>query len=345
MRVTVYKSRRDVTLDFMKTMLVVGMITAHVFQLCYSGGSKLVFVFSTFFNMLTFSSFMFCFGCSAQLAYLGKYENRKYVREKLLKNFIRLLLCFYISGLAYLILVENDISFLDFFAVILLQKIPGYSEFLLSFAMINVVIYIFYNSLRSMSISKYQSLGMILFSLVSTFIPYNFVNNSILGSFVGTEKYNCFPILQYFPFFIIGMYCQSNNKFFDKCLWVGTLLATVLITIYVISTRNLPDRFPPSLFWILWPSMFILLYYFVSNKLGNKIKQSKIRLVVDVFGAYTLDYLVISNLLIFSMQRMYGKNISIGTSFVFAIFILSICFMYGYIRFQIHKKKIITGEH
>lgn len=70
------KKDRDITLDFMKTVLVLEMITAHVFQLCYSGGNKYIAAFSLFINVVTFSSFLFCFGCSSQLAYLGKYKVR-----------------------------------------------------------------------------------------------------------------------------------------------------------------------------------------------------------------------------------------------------------------------------
>lgn len=34
---------RDIKLDVMKTLLVAGMITAHVFQLCYNGNNKYIF--------------------------------------------------------------------------------------------------------------------------------------------------------------------------------------------------------------------------------------------------------------------------------------------------------------
>ena len=315
------------------------MITAHVFQLCYSGDSKFVSVFSLYINMVTFSSFMFCFGCSSQLAYIGRFEDRKCIKNKLLKNFIRLLVSFYISGYAYLVFIENNTSILDFLKVLFLWKIPGYSEFLLSFAMINMVIYIFYFKLRDISVNKYKSGGVILFSLVSTFIPYGIIIIPLIGTFIGTTKYACFPILQYLPFFIIGIYCQCNNAFVDKRLWLCSTLATVFVTMYVFFTHNIPQRFPPSLLWILWPSMFTLLYYWISHKLSGKIKHGPIKTVIDVFGAFTLDYLVISNLLIFSIRRIYGKSMEISISLVFAILILSICFFYGFVKMQNRKIK------
>ncbi len=68
--------KRDITLDVMKTSLVMGMIAAHVFQLCYIGNNKLILSFSLFINIITFSSFIFVFECSSQIAYINKYKRK-----------------------------------------------------------------------------------------------------------------------------------------------------------------------------------------------------------------------------------------------------------------------------
>ena len=150
---------RDITLDLMKSLLVIGMITAHVLQLCYVGGSMLVAAFSLFINMVTFSSFMFCFGCAAWLAYFKKYPDKAQVKGKLFRNFVRLLICFYISGYGFLWLVDSDFSLHESIKVLLLWKIPGYSEFLLSFAFLNVVIYILYYAIQKFIVNKYKTGG------------------------------------------------------------------------------------------------------------------------------------------------------------------------------------------
>lgn len=321
----------------MKTVLVLEMITAHVFQLCYSGGNKYIAAFSLFINVVTFSSFLFCFGCSSQLAYLGKYKVRAEVKQKLTKNFIRLLVCFYISGYAYLAFVGNGINILDIFKVLLLWRIPGYSEFLLSFAMLNVVIYACFKILQQVSVNKYKMGGVILISLIATFIPYKFIFIPIIGTFIGTTKFGCFPILQYFPFFILGVYCQRNKAFFNKKLFTIAFLITAAISCHVIYTHDIPKRFPPSLLWILWPIFFTLAYYWISNRLGKIVKNSGLKVFIDVFGAYTLDYLVISNVLIFITRKFYGNNMSIGMSLAFALFLFSICFLYGLIKMKIRN--------
>ncbi len=65
---------RNVELDMFKLLLVIGMIAAHVFQLLYNGetGRSMIWMFSTYINAITFSGFLFAFGCAIQLAYLRK---------------------------------------------------------------------------------------------------------------------------------------------------------------------------------------------------------------------------------------------------------------------------------
>lgn len=178
---------RDITLDLMKSLLVIGMITAHVLQLCYVGGSKLVAAFSLFINMVTFSSFMFCFGCAAWLAYFRKYPNKMQVKGKLFRNFIRLLICFYISGYGFLLLVDSDFTLYEAVKVLLLWRIPGYSEFLLSFAFLNLVIYVLYPIIQKLIVNKYKIGGYFVLP------PINF------------------PAIQYGHYPIAGGICRNNK--------------------------------------------------------------------------------------------------------------------------------------
>ena len=126
------------TLDIMKSILVLGMIAAHVFQLCYVGGNRYIALFSLYINIITFSSFMFCFGCTSYLAYFKNSRSETNCRLK--RIFFRLLVSFYISGFAYLLFVNNSNNGLEYVKVIMLWRIPGYSEFLISFALLNVVL-------------------------------------------------------------------------------------------------------------------------------------------------------------------------------------------------------------
>ena len=153
--------QRNVELDMFKLMLVIGMIIAHVYQLLYNENQMWVGVFSTYINAVTFSGFLFAFGCATQLAYLRKPKD-KTLRTKLMKNGIRLLLAFYISGFAYTIFVSQNISVNEAFKILSLWSIPGYSEFLLSFAMLMPLVWMFYRQLVTLSIHKFKLGGQFL---------------------------------------------------------------------------------------------------------------------------------------------------------------------------------------
>ena len=173
---------------------------------------------------------------------------------------------------------------------------------------------------------------MILLSLLATFIPYEKITFPLAGTFIGTTQYACFPILQYLPFFIAGMYCQKKRAFFDWRIWGLAFFSTTSVFLWVFLNHSLPSRFPPSLGWILWPSLLTLLYYLFACKLGNWLENTKIKVVAYVFGAYTLDYLVISNILVFVVRYHFGKSLNFTSCVVFSIFILALCFSYGYIK-------------
>ena len=84
---------------------------------------------------------------SVSYTHLDVYKRQAYYRNgwkesagKMLKNAVRILIAFYISGMAYVAFVERKIFRWDFIAeVLLLKKFPGWSEFLVSFAAVLLV--------------------------------------------------------------------------------------------------------------------------------------------------------------------------------------------------------------
>lgn len=65
---------RDRSIDFMKTLLVIGMIIGHCIQLIGKTSIKTTNI-SNLINLITFSGFIFCFGYSVSISYLNKNKN------------------------------------------------------------------------------------------------------------------------------------------------------------------------------------------------------------------------------------------------------------------------------
>ena len=67
---SIYQPKRNHSVDFMKSILVILMMMAHVVQFFPCG--KIAGVFSTYVNLTTFSGFMFTFGFVCYTAYIEK---------------------------------------------------------------------------------------------------------------------------------------------------------------------------------------------------------------------------------------------------------------------------------
>lgn len=322
--------KRDRTIDFVKILLVTGMVIAHSIQLLCNTNSRFAPIISNYINLITFSGFMFCFGYAANIAYLKKSKNE--VIHKLLKNFIKLLIIFYISGFGYEQFVSKNLSILEMLRILLLFRIPGYSEFLASFFILNLVILIFFEQLKKIIKNNKLLLIAIIISLLSTYIPYRYININQIGLIFGSEKFACFPILQYLYYFLLGAYFQEKEIDINfKYIGISVLMSTSYI-IYVIINKQLPLRFPPSLLWIVGGSLFVYIYYLISIYVSKNIKTNS---KVYFIGENTIYFLLISNLSIFALTNVSPKfKINLLTSIFIGIVILS----YNYIIIFLVKK-------
>ena len=133
------KKERDLSIDLMKGILVFLMIVVHILELFNILLDYNDFVKGIIFyiELTSFSGFLFCNGYVSYNAYISKNEDKKVFRKKMLKNFLKMLLVFYISGIFSSILVSDDVfTFKKVIRIIFLREIPIYSEYLLSFAFI-----------------------------------------------------------------------------------------------------------------------------------------------------------------------------------------------------------------
>lgn len=318
---------RDKSIDFMKVILVIGMIEAHVIQFLGNLSNKLQSINSDFINLITFSGFMFCFGYVSNIVYFKKTNNN--VKKRLFKNFIRILIGFYISGSAYILLVERQFSVLELVKMIFLFKIPGYSEFLITFAILNLAILVFLEQIKCILENKKLFIGIIIISLLTTFIPYQMVKFTQIGLIIGSNKFSCFPLIQYSSYFLIGAYFNKYKiKYNFKIMWIFGILEFLFIINSLIN-KKLPNRFPPEILWILGGMFFVYIYYLISIYLSEKIKIKSFYFI----GENTLDFLIVSNIILFLIYNFYGKlYLGFGSIFIITLVVLLISYFIIYLK-------------
>ncbi|PWB66320.1 MAG: hypothetical protein C3F17_01710 [Bradyrhizobiaceae bacterium] len=128
---TAATTSRQSDLDLLKTLLVVGMIIAHVIQLLGASGrlspaSQLV---SGFVNLISFSGFLMAFGMGVGLSRGG----RPSIGARLTPA-LALLAATWVSSLGYVLLVSREpVTLATLTDLVTLRVLHGYSEFLASF--------------------------------------------------------------------------------------------------------------------------------------------------------------------------------------------------------------------
>ena len=255
-------------IDILKGILTITMILCHSIQFFGVEDDPVQGFLVNVINLTTFSGFVFCFGYVGEMAYFQKGWMEGAC--KMGKNMLRILIAFYLSGIAYVALVEGKIFRIDFIReVMFLKKYPGWSEFLVSFSAMLLIGILCFPVLKRMN-----GKILILSALISgslCFLPYDKIQNSWLALFVGSRHYVTFPVLQYSFFFAVGIwFCKKQIK----CKWQIMVISICLglpCLFYYGKTAYLPERFPVSVWYLFGGCLFVYLYYLLACSYGNKV--------------------------------------------------------------------------
>lgn len=326
--------KRDKSIDLLKGFLTITMILAHIIQ--FFPLNKLTASISNYINLTAFSGFMFCFGYVSYITYTKK-TNKNIYNKNLLKHFCKTIAVFYICAIAYTLLISNNFTYKELLNILILQKVPGYCEFLLSFSFLYILIYIFKDKL--FQANNKLLIFLIILSLLTTQINYEKININLIGIFIGTTKFNCFPIIQYLFYFIGGIYFAKNKIVFNKKIYAITLISTLSFISYFIITKRMPNRFPPSILWIIGGAEFIYLYYISFKKIKSN---NKLISTIEKVGKNTLSYLTLSNIIIFltyNILKKYNTNLNTKKeTIIIYILLIILCIVIPYLYNHIIKK-------
>lgn len=311
--------RREI--DILKGILTITMILCHSIQFFGVEQDPVQGMLVNVINLTTFSGFVFCFGYVSETAYFRKGWLQG--ARKMGKNVLRILIAFYLSGIAYVALVEGKIFRPDFIKeVLFLKKYPGWSEFLVSFSAMLLVGMICFPVFERMN-----GKILLLSALISgglCFLPYDRIQNSWLALFVGSRHYVTFPVLQYSFFFAAGIwFCRNGIRWRWQILVLSICLGIPCFYCYR-TTGYLPERFPVSVWYLFGGCLFVYLYYLLACVM-EKPQTGILRKVTGYFesvGAGSLYYLLFSNLMIFALDCSSFSFRSVGYGYIYFIVIL-----------------------
>lgn len=290
------KSRRNPALDRMKGLLVIGMVLSHTLNFYPVFPFSFCSAFSTYISTMTFPGFLFVLGYVSQIAYFSK--ERKTVAKRILSGFFKSLAAFYICGIAFTLFMQKSFSLQAILHKLLFRELPSYSEFLLSFALLYLAMYLFFPVVKNLSDRSIVILS--IFSLCMTFFPYRLITHPLPASILGSETQYAFPLIPYGIYFLAGIYFCRRKVVFHKFLYPAALFATLCFAAYHLILQTAPVLFPPTFIRMLGTTGIVYTYYLISQKSFGKY----VDILLTFIGRHTLVILVIHNLLLFSSSYL-----------------------------------------
>jgi len=293
--------KRERGIDIFKGLLVVGMVYCHTLQFfsdpqIYPNGQRFIDII----NLITFSGFVFSFGYVSQLAYYAKPFRQ--AAPRLLMAALKTLIAFYVSGTAFRIFIDGRaLEWANVKPILLLNDMPGWSEFLASFTYLMIVGLILFVPLRWLSERKWIGFAVAGLLLLTTYIPYGSIHETRLAPLLGTRDFASFPVVQYLPYYIAGMLFAKHRVGWDWRILTGAFIASGAFMWKWQSAEGnvLPERFPPSVWWIIGPSLLLYGYYLLSRLMERYPTPF---VLLEAMGRNVLWFLVMSNVLIFAVR-------------------------------------------
>ena len=305
---------RDRSIDVGRGLLVVMMVYGHVLQ--FFADMQLFPLADTLINLINlivFPAFVFYFGATAVLAYLDKPYRR--ALPGMAKTALRALAAFYLSGFGYRVLRENKAFAVGTLRRILqLKDIPGWSEFLVSFALYALLLMVGFGLFRWLSRHPFAAflVGALCLS-ACIFVPYGSVQPVQLQLVIGGRDFACFPVVQYMPYLLAGMLYARADRAKRLYLLAFAVLCSAAGLAHCVASGGLPERFPPHWAWIVLPALCVGLLVVLSKGLcllrGAGIRRAANLLCDGIaqFGSRSLYYLLTSNLVLFTLS---GKGVA-----------------------------------
>ena len=337
--------KREDSLDFIRGISVIFMILAHGIFFFHDSSNLILTTIARTGNIICFTMFLFVSGASL---YYGYLQNNTVLKEKTKKFFSRtfyLLIGFYI--LAFVVRANifsiYPIDLRKITAIFIFQDVPNFTEFLFPFIFLSfssIVLRKIYRKLSSSLLLTavisiiFYFLGMLLYTL-NIPSPYK----EIKALFVGDASLLYFPLFQYLPVFLFGIY-WGRYLFHTTSLSIRESLelkAGIILTIFIIFASFISNqyylplleplhRWPPSINFLALGVVSVFLLYLIYDN-TKKIKPFDLFWeVMNYFGRDAFDLFIVHLLLLFLYQNLGGRQFTSPitvTLLLFVLFILS----------------------
>ncbi len=321
------QKRRELIIDLFRGLAVAIMIITHVIGIAYDhdkGASDIVYYIGLYGGIVSFTSFLFISGVGSYFSYLNNgtltEEEQKKKRGKIIGRALKILIVYYI--LATLSTVVNtslyslppSTTWITNFALTLTFIIvPAFTEFLIAFVFYQLSLvplkrlyrFLLANPIVGLfSMAAFYTLGTVLLKIDLHSNELNMLKALLAGHNYSFAQLHTFPILQYFPIFMLGIYfgkflfgTQDKYKRL-KIILIWIICSFAIAGAFTIAYRYIPThvfyplpdegRFPPSISF-LGLSMGLSLFSFAILFIFYKLIPNFIKVFIHFLGVNALE--------------------------------------------------------
>lgn len=341
------RSRRLWSLDLARGLFIFTMIAAHSIFFFHYSINPLLQTLSGLGDFISFTGTLLIAGATASMAYLDPEINLKSHLYRGLKRLFIYLICYFALSLFAAFVISGWSNTLPW-EIISLQKLVPFTEFILPFLILGflnlplrpIYRYLLNYPLIGLSLGSLSFfLGNVLASQTLT-LPGNWQAIWVwhTGSF-------SFPILQYFPVYLLGMYLgkylknNANPKsslssiggLFQSGFWLSLVIFFAGLS-RGVSPISLFSRWPPSILFIVSSTTVCLLVILCLVRLHHLASFPWTRTLLLVLGqnAFALFFTHTAILYLyqfFSLPKVYSALLVIVLwlfSFILALILAKI---------------------
>lgn len=255
--------------------------------------------------------------------------------KRICRSVARTFIAYYILAFTYLFFVERNYSINNWLVVLNLSKSVSYSEYLIAFGLTLGLSALIYRPIQFILEQPARfALAILALLLVSSLLTGG-IRPAQIAWLVGSVGFSSFPVLQYFPLFLMGMYVARHNL--RPPMWIG-LAGMAVFLVYRYTILGLVQRFPPNPAWILGSAFFSLTWYAAARILNHWDLPARL---LATLGENALFYLLASNIMIFAFAgSIRSVQFSVTTTALIVLGIpATIYFMTTIVR-RVERKEI-----
>lgn len=335
--------KRFVFIDILRAIAILLMILTHVVALTFDhSNAPWLQTISLLGGTVCFTMFLFLLGVSNSISYISEdfdpeEESRK--KHKLLWRVFQIVILYYVIAFfvtlvntSMLVDHNNNQKIYELLRVFYLQNIPQFSEFLITLAVF-LFSTIFLKGLYKKIISSIWLVSIVSFAIyfIGFLLSYLYIQDSRIevwkSLIVGGQSLHTFPVFQYTPVFIIGLYV--GNLLIRKQLIINrfkkyALISSALFGIYIISAlvytfyrplslfeiRLIEGRFPPSIAFIAFGLAICIALFAIAQLISKRtsLNYSILTRIFSLISRHSLSYMLWHIILLFAYKYVYESN-------------------------------------